>query len=80
MSDKLLRAMGQRDDRYTLEGMIEVSANDHKTQKASRGSKTKSNGMIMAESTVIEDIDTGKVERQCRYFKAQVLTGRFKKR
>jgi hypothetical protein len=29
--------------------------------------------MVMAESTVLEDIDTGKVERQCRYFKAKVL-------
>ncbi|TXD86302.1 IS1595 family transposase, partial [Subsaximicrobium wynnwilliamsii] len=32
-----------------------------------------SNVMVMAESTVLEDIDTGKVERQCRYFKAKVL-------
>jgi transposase-like protein len=29
--------------------------------------------MIMAESTVLEDIKTGKIERQCRYFKAKVL-------
>ena len=29
--------------------------------------------MIMAESTVLEDIETGKVDRQCRYFKAKVL-------
>jgi hypothetical protein len=29
--------------------------------------------MIMAESTVLEDIEIGKVERQCRYFKAKVL-------
>ncbi|MFT6993506.1 MAG: hypothetical protein ACJA1P_000230 [Maribacter sp.] len=28
----------------------------------------------MAESTVLEDINTGKVERQCRYFKTKVLT------
>jgi len=82
MVHKLRKAMGQRDDRYTLEGMIEmdegyftIEANkhDHQTQKAGRGSKTKSNVMILAESTVLEDIDTGKVERQCRYFKAKVL-------
>ena len=30
--------------------------------------------MIMAESTVLEDINTGKQERQCRYFKAKVVT------
>ena len=33
----------------------------------------KYNVMIMAESTVLENIDTGKVDRQCRYFKANVL-------
>jgi hypothetical protein len=27
----------------------------------------------MAESTILENIETGKVERQCRYFKAKVL-------
>jgi len=82
MVHKLRKAMGNRDDRYTLEGMIEMdegyftieaSENAHKTQKAGRGSKTKSNVMMMAESTILEDIDTGKVERQFRYFKAKVL-------
>ena len=29
--------------------------------------------MVIAENTILEDIDTGKVERQCRYFKAKVL-------
>jgi hypothetical protein len=82
MVHKLRKAMGKREDRYTLEGMIEMdegyftveaSEQDHKTQKAGRGSKTKANVMIMAESTVLEDIETGEVERQCRYFKAKVL-------
>ncbi len=27
----------------------------------------------MAESTILEDIESGKAERQCRYFKAKVL-------
>jgi hypothetical protein len=84
MVHKLSKAMGQRDNRYTLEGMIEAdegyfaieaAAHKHKTQKAGRGSKTKNNVMIMAESTILEAIDTGKVERQARYFKAKVLTG-----
>lgn len=83
MVHKLRKAMGRRDDRYTLEGMIEAdegyftieaSVHKHKTQKVGRGSKTKSNVMIMSESTILEDIDTGKVERQSRYFKAKVLT------
>ena len=82
MVHKLRKAMGKRDDRYTLEGMIEMdegyftieaSEYDHKTQKAGRGSKTKANVMIMAESTILEDLDTGKIERQSRYFKAKVL-------
>jgi hypothetical protein len=82
MVHKLRKAMGNRDDMYTLEGMIEMdegyftteaSELEHATQKAGRGSKTKSNVMVMAESTVLEDLDTGKVERQCRYFKAKVL-------
>lgn len=82
MVHKLRKAMGQRDDRYTLEGMIEMdegyftieaSQHDHQTQKAGRGSKTKANVMVMAESTILENIHTGKVERQCRYFKAKVL-------
>lgn len=29
--------------------------------------------MIMAESTVLEDIETGKVESQRRYFKARCM-------
>lgn len=82
MIHKLRKAMGKRDDRYTLKGMMEmdegyftIEGNEHahKTQKSGRGSKTKSNVMIMAESTVLEDEHTGKVERQCRYFKAKVL-------
>jgi hypothetical protein len=82
MAHKLRKAMGDRDDRYTLEGMIEMdegyftieaSEQEHQTQKAGRGSKTKANVMVMAESTILENIETGKVDRQCRYFKAKVL-------
>lgn len=63
---KLRKAMGKRDDSYTLEGIIEASQQDHKTQKADRGSKIKSNEMIMAESTVLEDLETGKTEKHAR--------------
>lgn len=82
MVHKIRKAMGNRDDRYTLEGMIEMdegyftieaSENEHETQKSGRASKTKANVMVMAESTILEDLATGKVERQCRYFKAKVL-------
>jgi hypothetical protein len=82
MVHKIREAMGQRDDRYTLEGMIEadegyfsveVSKLEQNTQKAGRGSKTKSTVMVMAESTILENVETGKIDRQCRYFKAKVL-------
>lgn len=82
MVHKLRKAMGKRDDRYTLEGMIEMdegyfsieaSEQEHKNQKAGRGSKTKANVMVMAESTILENSETSKLERQSRYFKAKVL-------
>jgi len=82
MVHKIRDAMGQRDERYTLEGMIEAdegyftvepSAVERGEQKAGRGSKSKSNVMIMAESTILEDLETGTIDRQCRYFKAKVL-------
>jgi len=82
MVHKIRDAMGQRDERYTLEGMIEAdegyftvepSAVERGKQKAGRGSKSKSNVMIMVESTILEDLETGAIDRQCRYFKAKVL-------
>ena len=47
------------------EGYFTAEASElaHKTQKTGSGSKTKSNVMMMAESTILEDIDTGKEER-----------------
>jgi transposase-like protein len=83
MVHKLRRAMGEREDRYTLEGMVEMdegyftieaSQNKHQTQKAGRGSKTKTNVMIMAESTVLEDVESQTKSNQCGYFKAKVLS------
>lgn len=82
MVHKLRRAMGNRDDRYTLEGMIEldegyftVESSEIEQEKGirGRGAVGKKNVAIMAESTVLEDTETGKTERQCRYFKAKVL-------
>lgn len=82
MVHKLRKAMGKRDDRYTLEGMIEldegyftVESSEIEQDKGirGRGAAGKKNVAIMAESTVLEDAGTGKIERQCRYFKAKVL-------
>lgn len=83
MVHKLRKAMGNRDKRYTLEGMIEmdeayftVEASEIERSKGIRGkgAKGKSNVAIMAESTPLEDIETGEVSSQCRYFKAKVLS------
>lgn len=82
MVHKLRKAMGKRDARYTLEGMIEMdegyftvaSSEIEKTQgKRGRGAAGKHNVAIMAESTPLEDIETGKQSKQCRYFKMKVL-------
>ncbi|SDF54206.1 hypothetical protein SAMN04487992_12316 [Cellulophaga baltica] len=62
--------MIEMDDGYFT---IEAFEQAHKTQKQGRGSKTKSNVVIMAESTILEDVSTVNTERQCRYFKAKVL-------
>ena len=83
MVHKLRKAMGNRDARYTLEGMIEmdegyftVESSEIEKQKGKRGrgAAGKQNVMIMAESTPLEDPKTQKKDRQCRYFKAKVLT------
>ena len=82
MVHKLRKAMGNRDARYTLEGMIEmdegyfsVSASEMEKSKGvrGRGAAGKQNVAILAESTPLEDLDTGQVSRQCAYFKAKVL-------
>jgi hypothetical protein len=83
MVHKLRKAMGNRDARYTLEGMIEfdegyftIESSEIEQEKGirGRGAVGKSNVAIMAESTVLEDIETGEKLNHCRYFKAKVLT------
>ena len=82
MVHKLRKAMGNRDARYTLEGMIEMdegyftveSSEIEKSKgKRGRGAAGKSPVSVMAESTQLEDIETGEKSSQCRYFKAKVL-------
>lgn len=82
MVHKLRKAMGNRDARYTLEGMIEMdegyftieSSEVEKSKgKRGRGAAGKSPVSVMAESTQLEDIETGEKSSQCRYFKAKVL-------
>jgi hypothetical protein len=82
MMHKLRRAMGNRDARYTLGGMIEldegyftVEASEVKKAKGKRGrgAAGKQNVAVMAESVPLEDPETGEQDRQCRYFKVKVL-------
>tara|TARA_B100002003_G_scaffold228569_1_gene237046 strand:+ start:689 stop:1594 length:906 start_codon:yes stop_codon:yes gene_type:complete len=83
MVHKIRKAMGNRDARYTLEGMIEmdegyftVESSEVEQDKGlrGRGAAGKQNVAIMAESTPLEDIKTGKKSRKAGYFKAKVLT------
>ena len=83
MVHKLRKAMGNRDARYTLEGMIEMdegyfTVESSEIEKAKggrgRGAAGKSNVAIMAESIPLENLETGEKSSQCRYFKAKVLT------
>lgn len=82
MMNKLRKAMGKRDERYTLEGMIEmdegyftVESTEIEQEKGirGRGAVGKQNVAVIAESTPLEDIDTGQKSKSCRYFKAIVL-------
>lgn len=82
MVHKLRKAMGNRDARYTLEGMIEMdegyftvaaSEVEQSKGKRGRGAAGKANVAVMAESIPLEDMLTGKSSNQVRYFKAKVL-------
>jgi hypothetical protein len=73
---------GNRDARYTREGVIElderyfsVASKEINRGKGTRGrgAEGKQNVAVMAESTPLEDIETGKKEKHVRYFKARVL-------
>ena len=82
MMHKLRKAMGKRDERYTLEGMIEMDEGYFTVESTEleqakgirgRGAVGKQNVAVMAESTPLEDIETGETSKSCRYFKAIVL-------
>jgi ribosomal protein L37E len=77
---RLRKAMGERDDLYTLKGEVEFdeaffeqAIQKRVALKRGKGSQRQVNVAVMAESTPLEDIDTGKRQWQCRYFKMKVL-------
>ncbi|KPH12283.1 IS1595 family transposase [Chryseobacterium sp. ERMR1:04] len=82
MVHKLRKAMGARDEKYTLEGMIEfdeayftVESSKIEQEKGVRekGAVGKQNVAVMAESIPLENLETGEKFKSCRYFKAKVL-------
>lgn len=82
MVHKLRKAMGNRDARYTLEGMIEMDEGyftvasteiEQNQGKRGRGAAGKQNVLVSAESTPLEDIKNGSKSNHVRYFKAKVL-------
>ena len=77
---RIRMAMGNRDNLYTLEGMVEfdeayfiTATPDGVKLKRGKGSQRTQNVAVMAESTPLEDIETGVKSKQCRYFKMKVL-------
>lgn len=77
---KIRAAMGKRDALYQLQGAIEfdegyfAKATSEKVKlKRGRGSQKQVNVAVMAESTPLEDLETGIVSHQSRYFKMKVL-------
>lgn len=79
---RIREAMGKRDDLYGLNGMIEfdegyfekaTKQNDNENLKRGRGSQRQSNVAVMAESTKLENPESGKKDNHVRYFKMKVL-------
>lgn len=81
---KIRHAMGQRDDQYLLNDMIEFDdaffevATKESTSKRllrGRGSQRQAKVAVAAESTILEDLKTNKVSYSCRYFKMKIAEG-----
>ncbi len=80
MMNKIRTAMGQRDDRYGLAGVVEFdeahfSVANKKVAKLKRGvgSQRKKHVAAMAETAILEDVESGIKSSQCRYFKLKVI-------
>ncbi len=80
MMQKIRSGMGNSDDKYTLDGGIELDegyfeiATPADTKlKRGRGSQSKTNVAVMAESTPLENIETGEKSSHFRFAKMKVL-------
>lgn len=77
---KVRRAMGNRDNTYNLTGMVEldegyfeVSTKEGTVLKRGKGSQKQKNVAVIAESTPLENIETGVKSSHCGYYKMKVL-------
>lgn len=86
MMHRIRKAMGKRDGLYQLSDMIEfdeayfeteTSKKERQSLKRGRGSQRQENVAVMAESIPLEDPETGKTSKQCRYFKMKVLESHY---
>lgn len=82
MMHTIRAAMGNREGLYKLKGMVEFDEAYVKkaTSKAlnlkrGKGSQGVQNVAVAAESTPLEDVETGKKSKHCGYFKMKVLSG-----
>ncbi len=82
MYHKIRTVMGQRDDRYRLEEMVEYDeAYVEKSNKAqvrcklkrSRGTQKQSKMAAVVESTILKDPESGKLDKSCKYFKMKKI-------
>lgn len=77
---KIRTAMGKRDEKYLLKDMVEFDeaffskpTRKGTILKRGKGSQKQVNVAVMAESTPLEDVNTKRKSRACRYFKMKVL-------
>jgi transposase-like protein len=77
---RIRNAMGNRDNLYMLEGMIEYDeayfikvTPENIKLKRGKGSQRMQNVAVMSESIPLEDINTSKTSKHCRFFKMKVL-------
>ncbi len=82
MMHKIRKSMGNRDALYKLTDMVEfdegcfeteVDKESRRSLKRGRGSERQVNVAVMAESTPLEEVSTGRKSNHCRYFKMRVL-------
>jgi hypothetical protein len=80
--NRIRDVMGKRDSLYQLNDMLELDEGFFETEvsgrvrfklKRGKGSQRQENVAVMAESVPLEDLETGKKSKSCRYFKMQVL-------